>query len=265
MIVENKASIPLAQPRICVVTEGGAIASIIVNLLGDAYGPIDIICEQPETREDLLHRRIRKFGRVKVAAQSVTMFMVRWAKRFSARPMRRRLAAAGLRPKIDAIHRVHEVDDVNSEAFLDTLASIDPQIVLLCGCRMVKASVLARVTVPILNYHAGITPAYRGMNGGYWALAMGDDENFGATIHLVDAGVDTGMIVAQVCGLPARYDGIWSHAYTQVQMSRDMCVRAIGDVLSGNFEPRRPQGRSTQWYDPEIWTYLWIALTKRVL
>ena len=69
MNVENKASIPLAQPRICVVTEGAAIASIIVNLLGDAYGPIDIICEQPETREDLLHRRIRKFGRVKVAAQ----------------------------------------------------------------------------------------------------------------------------------------------------------------------------------------------------
>jgi len=264
MTVEYKASIPLARPRICVVTAGGAIASIIVNLLGDAYGPIDVIREQPERREELLGRRVRKFGRFKVAAQSVTMFMVRWAKRFNARSMKRRLAQAGLRSKIDTIHRVHDVDDVNSDTFLGTLKNIDPDIILLCGCRMVKASVLARVTAPTLNYHAGITPAYRGMNGGYWALANGDSANFGATIHLVDAGVDTGMIVAQVRGRPARYDGIWSYAYSQAQMSREMCVRVIADVLSGNYEPRAPQGRSAQWYDPEIWTYLWIALTRRV-
>ena len=30
------------------------------------------------------------------------------------------------------------------------------------------------------------------MNGGYWALATGDVGNFGTTVHLVDAGVDTG-------------------------------------------------------------------------
>lgn len=264
MIVENKASIPQAHPRICVVTAGGAIPSIIVNLLGDAYGPIDVIREQPEPGAELLRRRLRIFGRIRVAAQSATMFMVRWAKRFNARAMKRRLAQAGLRSTIDSIHRVHAIDDVNSDSFIDRLASIDPDIVLLCGCRMVKGPVLARVTVPVLNYHAGITPAYRGMNGGYWALAMGDGENFGATIHLVDAGVDTGMIVAQVRGRPARYDGIWSYAYTQVQMSREMCVRAIGDVLSGDYEPRAPQGQSAQWYDPEIWTYLWIALTRRV-
>jgi methionyl-tRNA formyltransferase len=264
MTAENNAPTHLAQPRICVVTAGGAIASIIVNLLGDAYGPIDVIREQPETREELLRKRIRKFGRIRVAAQSATMFMVRWAKRLNARAMKQKLAEAGLRSSIDSMHRVHEIDDVNGGAFLEALERINPQIILLCGCRMVKASVLARVTVPILNYHAGITPAYRGMNGGYWALAMGDRENFGATIHLVDAGVDTGMIVAQVRGRPSPGDGIWSHAYTQVQMSRDMCVRAIGDVLSGDYEPRVPMGRSMQWYDPEIWTYLRIALTKRV-
>lgn len=264
MIGEGSAPAHSARPRICVVTAGGAIPSIIVNILGDAYGSIDVIRERPEAREELLGRRIRKFGRIKVAAQSATMFLVRWAKRFNARSMKRKLAEAGLRSQIDTMHRMHEIDDVNSDAFLDTLKTIDPHIVLLCGCRMVKASILARITPPILNYHAGITPAYRGMNGGYWALATGDSGNFGATIHLVDAGVDTGRIIAQVRGNPASGDGIWSYAYTQVQMSRDMCVRAIGDVLSGNFEPRLPQGPSRQWYDPEIWTYLWIAMTRRV-
>ena len=55
---------------------------------------------------------------------------------------------------------------------------------------------------PVLNYHAGITPKYRGMNGGYWALATGDAGNFGATVHLVDAGVDTGGVLHQVRGRP---------------------------------------------------------------
>lgn len=256
---------PAAQPRICVVTSGGAIASIIVNLLGDAYGPIDVIREQPETRQELLSRRIRRFGRIRVAGQSMTMSMVRWAKRFNSRPIKRKLAAAGLRSEMDAKHRIHQVDDVNGDAFLEALARIDPQVVLLCGCRIVKPATLARITVPILNYHAGITPTYRGMNGGYWALATGDKENFGATIHLVDAGVDTGSIIAQVRGRPAAGDGIWSHAYTQVEMSRGMCVQAVGDALSGNLQPQSSEGHSTQWYDPEIWTYLWIALTKRVL
>jgi len=264
MIGENDAPIRLTQPRICVVTAGGAVPSIIVNLLGDAYGPIDVVKERSETREQFLSRRVRKFGRMKVAGQFLTMLMVDWAKRFNARPMKRKLAEAGLRSRIDAAHRMHEIENVNGEGFFDAIENIKPDVILLCGCRIVSASALARIAVPVLNYHAGITPAYRGMNGGYWALATGDVENFGATIHLVDAGVDTGMILAQIRGIPRRFDGIWSHAYTQAEISRDMCVRAIGDVLSGDYETHAPQGPSAQWYHPEIWTYLWIALTKRV-
>ncbi|TIV10198.1 MAG: formyl transferase, partial [Mesorhizobium sp.] len=123
---------------------------------------------------------------------------------------------------------------------------------------------LAKMPCPVLNYHAGIAPKYRGMNGGYWALASGDQGNFGTTVHLVDAGVDTGGVLKQARGKPKTGDTIASYALRQAAFSRDICVEAIGNVLAGRLETIDPGLPSKQWYHPTIWFYLWIGLTKRV-
>jgi folate-dependent phosphoribosylglycinamide formyltransferase PurN len=252
------------SPRLCVVTAGGQVPAVIINILGDAYSPVDVIRERGESRQDLLRRRARSLGRVRLAGQAAMLSFITWAKRLAGRRVRARLAKAGLRPQVDAHHRVHDVGSVNSPEFLQRVAEFAPDLILLCGCRIVRADVLAQLTMPVLNYHAGITPAYRGMNGGYWALACGDTANFGSTIHVVDAGVDTARIVAQVRGSPVSGDGIWSYAYSQAEISRQMLVEAVQNVLAGTAETREPEGPSHQWYDPEIWSYLWTGVTKRV-
>jgi len=48
----------------------------------------------------------------------------------------------------------------------------------------------------ILNVHPSLLPAHRGLNPQRRALQAGDRES-GCTVHLVDAGVDTGPIVLQ--------------------------------------------------------------------
>ena len=116
---------------------------------------------------------------------------------------------------------------------MEALNRLDPKVVLLVGCRIVKPRDPARDRCPVLNYHAGINPQYRGMNGGYWALASGDAGNFGTTVHLVDAGVDTGGILYQARGKPAPDDNIMTYAHRLAALSRDMCVRAVGDALDG--------------------------------
>ena len=62
---------------------------------------------------------------------------------------------------------------------------------------MISNTTLRSTDAPFINYHSGINPAYRGMFGGYFALANGEPEHFGATVHLVDEGVDTGEILYQ--------------------------------------------------------------------
>ncbi len=107
---------------------------------------------------------------------------------------------------------VVEVPSANSPEFLAAIERLKPAVILLAGCRLLSRQTLAALSCPVLNYHAGITPKYRGMNGGYWALATGDAENFGATVHLVDAGVDTGGVLHQARGKPGRGDNIALYA-----------------------------------------------------
>src|SRR5690242_16712084 len=80
---DRPAAEPEAGPRssICVVTAGGPYPWIIVNALGDAFGPIDVILERPEPRGAFLKRRARKAGWPNVAGQFGTMLLVKLGKR----------------------------------------------------------------------------------------------------------------------------------------------------------------------------------------
>jgi len=72
-----------------------------------------------------------------------------------------------------------------------------PDVVVVNGTRIIAEKVLHSVPATFLNTHSGITPLYRGAHGGYWALVKKDRANCGVTIHVVDAGIDTGGIVTK--------------------------------------------------------------------
>jgi phosphoribosylglycinamide formyltransferase-1 len=61
---------------------------------------------------------------------------------------------------------------------------------------VVSAPLLEAFPDRILNIHPALLPAFPGLHGPAQALAHGV-RIAGATVHLVDAGMDTGPIVAQ--------------------------------------------------------------------
>ncbi len=249
---------------IVVVTEGGPHVWAIVNALADRFGTVTVIEETPESKRALLMRRARRQGWINAAGQLGTMVLIRLGKRFFARRAERIADETGLevvpRPGLSKI-RVASADSPELTAEIERLK---PGVVLLAGCRLLSRPTLAAMSCPVLNYHAGITPKYRGMNGGYWALATGDAGNFGATVHLVDAGVDTGGVLRQVRGRPGRGDTIALHPLRLAALSRAMCVKAVEDALAGRLATTTPDTPSRQWYHPPIWFYLWTGLTKGV-
>lgn len=84
------------------------------------------------------------------------------------------------------------------QALLVTLIDHEPKLIVLAGfMRILPESVVKRFTNQILNSHPSLLPKYRGLAAVAQALAAGDSET-GATLHLVDQGVDTGPIVEQV-------------------------------------------------------------------
>src|SRR5262249_45860604 len=106
-----------------------------------------------------------------------------------------------------------DVPSVNSPECVACLARLDPRVVLLLGTRIINRETLAAIKAPVINYHAGITPKYRGVHGGYWAKAEGDLENFGVTVHLVDPGIDTGAVLYQARVAPTAQDNYATFPY----------------------------------------------------
>lgn len=87
------------------------------------------------------------------------------------------------------------------ELFEDALDAVlrqhDVEVVVLAGfMRVLTAHFLDRWKHRVLNVHPALCPAFPGMHAPRQALAHGARVT-GCTVHLVDAGVDTGPILAQ--------------------------------------------------------------------
>lgn len=253
-----------AHAGICVVTAGGPYPWIIINALGKEFGPIDVILEEPEPRGMFLKRRARKIGWFTTAGQFGTMVLVRLGKKRFAKRIARIVQENGLEEEPGPDHRVTEIGSINSEDFLKAVERVGPKVILLVGCRIVRPAILASLKMPVLNYHAGITPQYRGMNCGYWALAAGDKGNFGGTVHLVDKGVDTGAILYQARGLPAPDDNLMTYTHRIAAISRDICIAGVRDALEDKLRPVAASGPSHQYYHPTVWQYVWTGVTRGV-
>lgn len=82
-------------------------------------------------------------------------------------------------------------------ALASELAARAPELVVLAGfMRLVGPAVLAAYAGRIVNVHPALLPSFPGIDGPAQALRYGVTLS-GCTVHLVDAGVDTGPILAQ--------------------------------------------------------------------
>ena len=77
------------------------------------------------------------------------------------------------------------------------LTAADVELVVLAGyMRVLTSTLLDRWHHRVVNVHPALLPAFPGMHGAKQALDHGC-RVAGCTVHLVDAGVDTGPILAQ--------------------------------------------------------------------
>ncbi|MEZ6118695.1 MAG: hypothetical protein R3C28_19310 [Pirellulaceae bacterium] len=64
---------------------------------------------------------------------------------------------------------------MNSPETVDRIQLLAPDVVLVNGTRIIRPHRSDnRTDALFLNTHAGVTPTYRGVHGGYWALWNND-------------------------------------------------------------------------------------------
>jgi len=87
--------------------------------------------------------------------------------------------------------------DAWDAAITDATAAHSPDLVVSAGfMKILGPQFLSRFTGRIVNTHPALLPAFPGAHGVADALAYGVKVT-GCTVHLVDAGTDTGPILAQ--------------------------------------------------------------------
>lgn len=256
---------PTASPTpIVVLTGGGPLAWIIINAVIGTFGSITVIEERPEPMRLLFRRRLKKLGAVTVAGQIAFGVLQRLLRASSRHRLQSLLTREKLEPTPAAGCAVIPVASINSEDCRRELIRIGPTVVLVVGTRMIGHETLTSVSAPFINYHAGVNPKYRGMCGGYWALARGDPEHFGATVHLVDQGVDTGGILYWQRVTPARDDNFVTYPFRLAASGRAIVLRAVDDALRRQLRTIENTMPSQQWYHPTLWGYLWTGFRRGV-
>jgi len=92
--------------------------------------------------------------------------------------------------------RVVPCPDPNSEAFIEELRTLAPDVLLNQTDRMLKKPLLQVPRLGVLNRHGSLLPRFRGRMASFWSHAA-EPPAHGMTFHLVDEGLDTGPIVLQ--------------------------------------------------------------------
>lgn len=246
------------MPKIAIVTTGSGAPAPIVNALMATYRDHHLFLDDPEPKSVFLRRRARKIGWLATAHQFPVMVLGKFAKRWADKRYAELQTTFDVRFQLDETPHSTHIGSANSPTFIDELNAFKPDLVCLVGARMISKKTLAQIECPIVNFHSGINPAYRGLNGGYWSVANHDGDNYGTTMHYVDAGVDTGTTIAQARFVPNSTDSILTHQYALAAQSVPMVLAGVEAVLSGTVSvPDTSHLPSKQWFHPSLTGYIW--------
>ena len=135
------------------------------------------------------------------------------------------------------VHRLRDHPDRAAwdRAMACAVAEHDPDLVVLAGfMKLVGAEFHSRFGGRMVNTHPALSPAFPGMHGPADALAYGVKVT-GATLFVVDEGVDTGPIVAQTA-VPVEDDDTVETLHERIKVAeRAMLVDAVGRMVREGF------------------------------
>src|SRR5690606_27120474 len=133
----------------------------------------------------------------------------------------------------------------------------NPDVVIVNGTSIISAKVLECTKAIFINTHVGITPQYRGVHGGYWALRKKDKENFGVTVHKVDKGIDTGDIIYQNTCSVTKKDNFLTYPLYQYALAIPLLIKTIEDIKGNKLVMFKKENvESRLYYHPTMTNYI---------
>lgn len=149
-------------------------------------------------------------------------------------------------PALNRIDLVCEVPSVSHPKMLELAETHRPELICVFGTSLIRGPLLERFT--LLNLHGGLSPDYRGADCTFWALYSGEPEKVGCTLHFIDAGIDTGRVIAHICPEVKTDDDELTLFWRGVRDSANVYAEAISRFQAGTLTSasQRSRGRLYQ-------------------
>lgn len=251
------------EPGILLVGRRGRHTNLLYRALSTRY-PTKLVYEDPPSSRKLARWRIRNVGLPRFVGQALFHYLVAKPLELASEGRRQEILASGDLSDAPPGSPVETVPSINHDALAKLIGELSPRMVVINGTRIATENTLRKWGVPVLNVHAGITPQYRGVHGAYWALVEKDRAHCGVTVHLVDAGLDTGPVLHQSTIYPGPRDNFSTYPWLQATVGCKLLIRAVEEVAAGTAQPVANREEGRRWYHPTIGEYLWYRLTKGV-
>ena len=116
-------------------------------------------------------------------------------------------------------------------ALLDAVSDFEPDWVVSAGfMRILAPDFIAAFPDRIINTHPALLPAFPGAHGVRDALACGVKVT-GCTVHFVDAGIDTGPIIAQQA-VEIHFDDDESSLHERIKtVERQLLIQTLTQLI----------------------------------
>jgi phosphoribosylglycinamide formyltransferase 1 len=244
--------------QVLLLGQDGPATRIVCNAVKTAFPTARVVLEEPVPRVQLWRRRAVRLGVIPVFGQALFRLLI---VPLLNRVDKRRIEEIKRRYRLDdspVTDGVIRVPSVNSDDLRRLLRELSPDVVVVNGTRIIGGDTLRATKAPFINIHTGITPGYRGTHCGYWAVADGQQQLVGTTIHFIDEGIDTGPVIDQVTCDIEHTDSFVTYPYLQLATGLPRLVKAIQGSLSGTLSAREevPSSPSKLCYHPTLWGYL---------
>jgi folate-dependent phosphoribosylglycinamide formyltransferase PurN len=147
--------------------------------------------------------------------------------------------------------RIHYVPNIHTEAVLEGVRSLNPDLGLIYGSPILKPALFEIPRLGTLGIHHGKVPEYRGKKTTFWAMYNGE-ETAGVTIQKVSAGLDTGQVVKEAT-VPIGRRSLRTVSNELEAVGLSLYIQAILELKAGTATYKAQGGKRRRLYrDPKL-------------
>ncbi|MHB9149771.1 MAG: phosphoribosylglycinamide formyltransferase [Thermoleophilia bacterium] len=147
--------------------------------------------------------------------------------------------------------------EARDQAMAEAIEAAGVDLVVLAGyMHMLTPGFLHRFPYRVINLHPALLPAFPGVHGIEDALRYGAKVT-GVTVHFVDAGMDSGPLIAQEA-LPVHDDDTLGSLATRIHALEHLVLPRVIELFAlGKISPPEPGSRRVRVDDDVVSEIVW--------